>query len=200
MGSTPSNNPGLPAPAPERGSAGLGRALPSVGQQRAQRPRVAKSAPKFLIIQPAHSLRPLPPQSKTSAAPGTLLARREGKQSFLMNHPIAFLITVTSWAPNSRLGASIPSSTYFPPNRCPDPISPAVLHSVRSELLLRQFVPCSILPAHSWGAFINAPSQRGHRGRALTIFLPSLSLRSIPSLSLSRRPPGPSAGQDSKQP
>lgn len=162
VGYTPGNHPGLLALAPERGSAGQGGVVPSVDQQRAQGPCLAKSAPKFLMLQPAHSTRPLP--SPLSPAPPLppehCLSYRESKQSFLMNHPIAFVIAFTSWAPNSPLGAPIPSSMYFPPTRGPDPIFPAVLHSASSRLLACQLTRCCIFLSHSWGeVFIHTPTQ-----------------------------------------
>lgn len=87
-----------------------------VDQQEAQGPRPVKSEPNFLIQQPSHSVRPLPPTSPAPRRPQQhCLACREGKQSFLMNHPAAFLIAFTSWAPNLYSSGLIPSSMYSVP-------------------------------------------------------------------------------------
>lgn len=76
------NNPRLPAPAPARGSAGQRGAVLGVDQQRAQGPRPAQAAPKFLKLQPAHSPCPLPPQPSTPAAAATLSSLQRGQTIF----------------------------------------------------------------------------------------------------------------------
>lgn len=161
------------------------------------RTRPAKSAPKFLNLQPAHSPRPLPLGPAPPRPQEHCLACREGKQSFPVNHRTAFPIAFTSWAPNSQLGTRIPSSTYFSPHPRPDPHfpcctpqralgTPSCANSGRDAS--SSPTPggrSSTLPAQ--GA---RPSLPGRRPRALTICPPSLSLRSIPSLILGCGLPG----------
>lgn len=115
-----------------------------VDQQEAQGPRPVKSEPNFLIQQPSHSVRPLPPTSPAPRRPQQhCLACREGKQSFLMNHPAAFLIAFTSWAPNLYSSGLIPSSTYSVPTRAQIPTFPVMLLVGAWNLLLCHFTPRS---------------------------------------------------------
>lgn len=112
-------------------------------QQGAQGPRPVKSEPNFLIQQPSHSVRSLPLSPAPRRPQQHCLACREGKQSFLMNHPAASLIAFTSWAPNLYSSRLIPPSTYSVPTRAQIPTFPVVLLMGAWNLLLSHFTPRS---------------------------------------------------------
>lgn len=122
-------------------------------------PRQSFSSSNPPTLRAPSPLSPAPPRPQQHC-----LACREGKQSFLMNHPTAFPIAFTSCAPNSQHGAPVPSSTYFPlsqpPDRPPAPNSPVVLHSERSGLPPVP-TPAALPPALS-GAFISTLPPRVH--------------------------------------
>lgn len=167
----------------------------SIGQQRAQGPRPAQSAPKFLILQPAHSLRPLPPQPSTPAAPATLSSLQRGQTIFphesSRSLPDCFYI----------LGSKFPA-------RRPHPILDVLSPTSRSDPLFPGGTPpCAIRtpscahhaalhpPFPLLGAFISTPhsgcapfSPRARRRRPPPL-LPSLSFRSIPSSQFKSRTP-----------
>lgn len=161
------------------------------------RPRQSFSSSNPPTLRAPSPLSPAPPRPQQHC-----LACREGKQFFLMNHPTAFLIAFTSWAPNSQLDAPIPSSTYFPLLRAQTPFSPVVLlHRARSGLPPVLTTPRSILPSYPECVHLHPPSRVGSllsQGAEEAPSLPSPSLWSIPNLRLSRGLPKPRTGCDTK--
>lgn len=164
MGSTTGNNARPLNEVPARGSAGRGGTGFSVDQQRAPGPRPAKSAPKFLILQPAHSPRPLPPQPSTPAAPATLSSLQRGQTIFPYESshslPDSFYILCSKLParrPRPIFDVLSPQPAPRPP---PAPNSPVVLHSERSGLPPVP-TPAALPPALS-GAFISTLPPRVH--------------------------------------
>lgn len=177
VGSTTGNNARPLNAVPARGSAGRGGAGLSVDQQRAQGPRPAESAPKFLILQPAHSPRPLPPQPSTPAAPGTLSSLQRGQTIFPYesSHSLPDRFHILG----SKLPAKRPRPIFDVLSAYPAPrphISPVILHSARSGLPPVS-TPAALHPSLSPpAAFICSP----HPG--CTAFSPTARRKSPPHL------------------